>query len=727
MYLSPGTAWALAVGTSIGWGSFVVTGNTYLLHAGPAGSIAGLLIGALVMLIISRNYHLLINSCPDAGGVYSYTSRYLGPDCGFLSAWFLSLTYIAMFWANATSLPLYARYFFGDVFRFGRLYTLFGNDVYFGEALLTGAVIMLTGLLCSKSKRTTARIALALVVLFTLAITVCAAAALAGHTGAGFSLAPAFIPDRAAFTQISFIAVISPWAFIGFESISHSVEGFSFPHKKSFSILCAAVLTSAALYILVILLSVSAYPPEYASWFEYLRNLDRIQGIKALPPFYAAEQYLGRTGITLLMLALLALIVTSLIGNIVALSRLLYSVAKDNVIPARYAQLNGAHIPENAVFVVSALSLLVPFIGHTAIGWIVDVTTIGATIIYGMLSCAAWRTARKERRTLETHTGLAGMVLMIIFGIFLIIPTPLSVSTITPEAHFLFTSWAILGFVVFHQIIKHDRTGRFGRSVIVWIALITFVLILSLIWMAVSNQKAMRDAMDSIFKFTHGLADAEAYTWGEEAYMQSAMRTIQFVNMRSTFIVIALFTLAVTMLVSNFMILKKRETAHEQELGKARTIANTDPLTGVKSKHAFTEYESRQNGRLADGDTQPFAVVVCDVNGLKQVNDTQGHKAGDEYIKSACRMICVLFKHSPVFRIGGDEFVAVLSGHDYEHRDEIMRELNAQSEYNRDHGGVVVAAGLSDYDSGADTTIEAVFERADALMYTRKKELKGIR
>jgi len=61
------------------------------------------------------------------------------------------------------------------------------------------------------------------------------------------------------------------------------------------------------------------------------------------------------------------------------------------------------------------------------------------------------------------------------------------------------------------------------------------------------------------------------------------------------------------------------------------------------------------------GEAPEFGVIGCDVNGLKKINDTLGHKAGDEYICAACKMLCEYFKHSPVFRIGGDEFVVILT------------------------------------------------------------------
>ncbi len=118
--IGPAGVWAMALGTSIGWGSLVVTSNTYLSQSGPLGSIFGILAATLIMLIISRNYHYLINQYPDAGGLYTYTKETFGYDHGFLAAWFLALTYLAVLWANATSLPLFARYFLGGIFRVGK-------------------------------------------------------------------------------------------------------------------------------------------------------------------------------------------------------------------------------------------------------------------------------------------------------------------------------------------------------------------------------------------------------------------------------------------------------------------------------------------------------------------------------------------------------------------------------------------------------------------------------
>ena len=151
-YLTLLGAWALAFGCSVGWGSFVMPGNTFLPLAGPVGSALGLGLGAVVILIIAANYHFLMNRYPDAGGTYTYTKKCFGYDHGFLSAWFLILTYIAIIWANATALPLIARTLLGNVFQFGFRYEIAGYHVYMGELILACGSLIIGALVCLRRK-----------------------------------------------------------------------------------------------------------------------------------------------------------------------------------------------------------------------------------------------------------------------------------------------------------------------------------------------------------------------------------------------------------------------------------------------------------------------------------------------------------------------------------------------------------------------------------------------
>lgn len=165
----------------------------------------------------------------------------------------------------------------------------------------------------------------------------------------------------------------------------------------------------------------------------------------------------------------------------------------------------------------------------------------------------------------------------------------------------------------------------------------------------------------------------------------------------------------------------------KRNLESAEELARQDKLTGVKNRNAFLELSEKMNREIREGKSEkPFGILVCDVNNLKHMNDTRGHSFGDEAIKKASRMICETFKHSPVFRTGGDEFVAILTGSDYEHRNELLVMFRDESMANRrTSSGPEVASGMTDYRPGKDKDFNAVFERADAEMYENKKYMKA--
>ena len=172
----------------------------------------------------------------------------------------------------------------------------------------------------------------------------------------------------------------------------------------------------------------------------------------------------------------------------------------------------------------------------------------------------------------------------------------------------------------------------------------------------------------------------------------------------------------------------KKEKEHLMELSLANEMARRDELTGIKNKTAYQEKEKELRRNIEENGSEAFGIVIFDLNDLKLTNDTQGHKAGDELIKSACRMICKAFSHSPVFRIGGDEFVAILTGQDFDDRTGLVTVLKKQIEDNLNIGeGPVLAVGLAEYQPYKDKCIEDVFNRADNRMYDDKTRLKEMK
>ncbi|MBR2822536.1 MAG: amino acid permease [Clostridia bacterium] len=723
-YVTPAGAWALSLGTAIGWGSLVVTSNTYLSQAGPAGSIAGILLGALVMLLVGRNYHYLMNISPGAGGVYSFARKILGQDVGFLAGWFVLLTYIAVFWANATALPLFSRYFLGDVFRFGKLYTLFDYDVYLGEALLSLGGIFLTILICTRRRRAVQRAMVGMGVLIAGTITVCLIFALAGHGGSGYSFQPGFLEDSGRLNQVILIACISPWAFIGFENISHMSEEFTFDARKTFRIFTVTLMMVTFLYAALFILSVSAYPPQFSGWLEYIRNLDQVKGIDGMPVFYAARHYMGDAGVVMLTLSLLALVLTSLIGNSTALSRLFYAFGQDRVLPEKYAEVNGRGIPANGFLLVALISIPIPFLGRTTIGWIVDVTTIGATIIYGIVCFMTMKAAGQKKDRTERWTGGLGLLLMAGMLGYLLIPNFYRTGSMAKESYLLFTLWGVLGFLFFRRILRRNENGDFGKTLVVWIGMLGLLLTVALIWMNQTMLESVRQSMEMLESYTD---PATGMVIAGHDTIHGQMMNMRGMNSMTMTAVVALFVFTISVLLTNYRIMSRKARENEAALGDARQAATTDSMTGVKNKAAYAEWEQRLDAEIAAGGAAPFALVVCDVNGLKHINDTYGHKEGDAYICKSCKAICVIFQHSPVFRIGGDEFAAILREQDFERREELIRQLNEMSETNihRDREPVV-SAGMEVFNPEKDEALRAVFERADAAMYRRKQQLKGM-
>ncbi len=167
----------------------------------------------------------------------------------------------------------------------------------------------------------------------------------------------------------------------------------------------------------------------------------------------------------------------------------------------------------------------------------------------------------------------------------------------------------------------------------------------------------------------------------------------------------------------------KKDLEYSKNLNVARAMANRDTLTGVKNKHAYVDMEIKLNKQIEEGEEVKFALTVFDLNGLKEINDTFGHQEGDKYIREGCKTICNVFKHSPVFRIGGDEFAVISENEDYDNIINLVKQFDGINVRNKKENKVVVAVGMAKYNG--DRSVGAVFARADKNMYTNKKLLKN--
>ena len=459
-------AFALSIGTAIGWGSFVVTGSNYVSKAGPMGSMIGLLIGMLIMIVVAYNYHYMMNKYPGTnGGIYSFAKHTFGPDHAFLIGWFLIITYSAILWANVSSFALFARYLFGTTFQFGFHYSVGGYDVWLGELLLSTFFLCLFGGVCLLNKKITTRIQFGFVLIFIALIIAGFIIAAIMHQGGVQTYEPSFAPTgENEFLQVMRIISMTPWAFIGFESISHSSKNFSFAHKKTFKIFLVSLVVATIMYILCCQLCISTFPDQYHNWYEYLTSSEKLEGYDGVPLFYVINHYIGVGGVVMFAIALFAILATSIIGNLYALCGLINSMAGDGVFPKFLSKKDDNDVNRNIIFVMTGLAFVMLFFGRVLIGWIVDINTICATIVYTYIAAIAVYQARKDENKKALTIGIVGLVIGAAFAIFLTITSVISIDWIEKEAVLIFFVWAILGFIFYTICLKTDKKKMFGHS-----------------------------------------------------------------------------------------------------------------------------------------------------------------------------------------------------------------------------------------------------------------------
>ena len=480
-FLYPLNIWALSFGGIIGWGAFIMPGTMFLPNAGPIGTIIAMILGGLIMLVIGRNFTVMAERFPDNGGIYAYTRNVLGHDHGFLAAWSLGLAYLSLIWANATAFVLLARYLFGDLLQWGFHYTVAGFDVYFGEILVTWAILIFFGLLSAYGGMKKRHLHTAMGIILLLTVIGLFVGILASHPH--IVLEPAFQPHDSPWLQVFSMLMLAPWMFFGFEAVTHASEDFNFSAKMLYPIIIGAVLAGIIVYSLLTTISVMSIPVEHELWTSYIDELHNHTGLESLPVFHSVYGSLGVSGLFLLGAAVLSALSTSLLGFYRAAAYLIQSMAKDRLLPDRFAQEGLQGAPQKATLLVIALSLPVPFLGRTAIAWLTDITTISASLAYGYVSFCAYLLAKEEDSQLRKVLGLTGLAVSCFFFFCPLIPNLLLGSSLGKESYLLLAAWSMLGFLFYWQVFKHDRENRFGQSSSMCIIVLFLNFFSSALWL----------------------------------------------------------------------------------------------------------------------------------------------------------------------------------------------------------------------------------------------------
>ena len=217
---------------------------------------------------------------------------------------------------------------------------------------------------------------------------------------------------------------------------------------------------------------------------------------------------------------------------------------------------------------------------------------------------------------------------MVFYLLYLLLPNLVSEGSMARESYFLFIIWTVLGFLYFRSILQRDHAQRFGKSLIVWVVFLGLVLFIALIWMRQSMMEANHHMMENIRLHYLASMDGSAVRLADERFIAGQMGELEKADTRTILMATGMFVFSLMIMLSNYSFMNKQNL-------EIKTIANRDAMTGVKNKNAFLYSENEINQAIQRHQAGAFAVVVCDVNGLKYINDNFGHKAGDDYTR--CR------------------------------------------------------------------------------------------
>ena len=435
-------------------------GAVFLRNAGPLGTLIAMEIATLVMLIISYNYSYMIKKFPLTGGEFIYAKQAFGGLHGFVCAWFLSLSYLSVIPLNATALNLIMRAVFDDAFQIGFHYTVKGYDVYFGEMLLAIGSMFMLMLITSRGVHITGKLQTFLVMVLLGGILVVMSGAVINPVSNSANLHPMFHPvsgdfQKGVVAQIVAIAVTGPQSFVGFDTVPQLMEESKFSSDRVKVVMDTSIICGGFVYIGLTLMACSVFPVEYATWPEYISALPDLSGITGIATLNAAHMVMGKLGVYVITSSVIAAMLTGILGFYTATSRLLYSMARDGMIPEWFSRLNSKGVPVNAGLFCTVVSGVTCLIGRPVMGWVFDMASIGAAIGFAYTSISAAKYAYSEGRVDILIFGALGFMLSLGMAVLLLVPIPGLNVSLGHESYMLLLVWIVLG-VIFYRI----RSGK---------------------------------------------------------------------------------------------------------------------------------------------------------------------------------------------------------------------------------------------------------------------------
>lgn len=443
--LKPQWVWAIALGSAVGWGAFILPSD-WISTAGPLGGLLGLTIGGALMIVVGVSYGFLAKTFPVSGGAFAYALVGFGRTHAFICAWFMTLGYVSIVALNASALSVLARQIMPGVAQQGYLYSVADWDVYLGEVFISSAALIVFAVLNVRGGGNSARLQFYMCILMIGAVLAVLIGVLVSPAGSIGNLEPLFPTDRSALAGTLAIIAIAPWAFIGFDNIPQTAEEFSFSPAKAFRLIVWSLIAATGLYLAMILATAAGSP-----WQDELAKN---------PVWMTADVVMGTIGpigMVLLCVAAFMGIATGLNGFYMSSSRVLLAMGRAKMVPSAFSRIHRKHgTPSMGIWFVLTVCLIAPWFGRTALSWIVDMASLGFTFAFAYTCLCAFRmfrwTGEKETVPGSASTGrrllaLAGVGVAAAFTVLLLAPG--SPAQLTLPSFISLGVWVAIGLIFY--------------------------------------------------------------------------------------------------------------------------------------------------------------------------------------------------------------------------------------------------------------------------------------
>ena len=453
--LSPLNAWAFSFACAIGWAAFVMPATFFLPRGGLRGSTLAFLAGAAAMSVIALNYHYLGNLYPERGGIFNLVESSIGRDHAFVASWAMGLAHLCCIPLNARALGMLLRTILEEVLRVDFEVCFLHSDTLLIEAVIVVAALIGFGWLNARGIRQTAQLQTAGALVLLGGIVIMLVAVLFVVKDPAPRLEPAYGPGTVPLQGFMTVFIMTPWAFVGFDSLSKVSDEVGFPLKKLGLILVISVLCGAFAYVANIYIALLGMP-DGARWPEYMEQVRGLAGVEAYPVALAARHTMGTPGLIIFFAACISATLTGLVGFFASISRLIAQMAQGGMLPRALGELDPERgTPVNAVWTVVVIALLLSLL-RNAFDFIEELASVATSVGYGYCSLCALLMARRCGVRRYAATGLIGLLLGALWVFFLLVPVPGLSSAISRQATVCVIGWIFVG-IAFYAFFTRRR------------------------------------------------------------------------------------------------------------------------------------------------------------------------------------------------------------------------------------------------------------------------------